>query len=44
MYCGADKKKKTPELDKNPINPPYPGDLTPVLITIHVVFGADCTE
>ena len=44
VYCGADKKKKTSELAKNATKTPYPGDLTPVLITIHVVFGTDCTE
>jgi hypothetical protein len=44
VYCGADTKKKNSELAKNPIEPPYPSDLTPVLITILVVFGTDCTE
>jgi len=41
---GADKKNRNPELANNPIKPPHPGELTPVLITIHVVFGTDCTE
>jgi len=44
VCCGTDKKNKNPELAKNPINNPCPGDLTPVLITTHVVFGTDCTE
>jgi hypothetical protein len=44
VYCGANKKKENPELAKNPIKPPYPGEMTPVPITIHVVFGTDCTE
>jgi len=44
VCCRSDKIKTNPELAKDQINIPCPGDMTPVLITIHVVFGTDCTE